>query len=247
MPFVDQVFGHEINPHSLVNEEKVAKHSQSMLTRIRSPAKLPCHMYKLWLVSCSLLDGVLLWSTGSRPVISVSVKLQFFNTDFCTRQPNSGAKNNTNIINSCQYYHTDFSLAIKCHNDVFKIYIFIWTVAFLTWVLILLFCWEMDIVQFVHVHFEYCCTMLLIAKQKNVKQYFLLKQLYETLLYFQYALIHQSDARTTGGIKHIWYDLCFIPYFFSAYCEMSFCHAPYTDSAKITFWTLCAWNNALKF
>ena len=31
--------------------QKEAKHKIIMLTRIRLPAKIPCHMYNLWLVS----------------------------------------------------------------------------------------------------------------------------------------------------------------------------------------------------
>ena len=47
---------------------------------------------------------------------------------------------------------------------------------------------------------------------------------------FQYALIHQSEARTTRGIKTYMLRALFyilLPLFFlhSAYCEMSFCHA----------------------
>ena len=64
-----------------------------------------------------------------------------------------------------------------------------------------------------------------------------------TVIIFQYALIHQSEARTTRGIKtYIVYILralfyILLPLFLlhSGYCEMSFCHAPYTDSAKTTF------------
>ena len=35
--------------------QKWAMHTQIMLNRIRLPAKLPCHVYNLWLVSCSFL------------------------------------------------------------------------------------------------------------------------------------------------------------------------------------------------
>ena len=34
---------------------KHKKHNKSMLTRIRLPAKLRCHVHNMWLVSCSLL------------------------------------------------------------------------------------------------------------------------------------------------------------------------------------------------
>ena len=37
--------------------QKVAKHKIIMFTRISSPAKISCHMYHLWLVSCSFLPS----------------------------------------------------------------------------------------------------------------------------------------------------------------------------------------------
>ncbi len=36
------------------NQDQVAKHNKSMLTRTRLSAKIPSHMYIRWLVSCSL-------------------------------------------------------------------------------------------------------------------------------------------------------------------------------------------------
>ena len=51
-----------------VSTTKRDKHNKMMLTRTRSPAKLPCHMYHLWLVSCLFLlskDLVLLHWTLS--------------------------------------------------------------------------------------------------------------------------------------------------------------------------------------
>ena len=39
----------------LLKAQKVAKHNKIVLTRIRLPAKLPCHRYISWVVSCSFL------------------------------------------------------------------------------------------------------------------------------------------------------------------------------------------------
>ena len=41
--------------HRAASAQKEAKLHKIMLTTIRLTAKLPCHMYNLWLVSCSVL------------------------------------------------------------------------------------------------------------------------------------------------------------------------------------------------
>ncbi len=41
--------------HRVASAHKFAKHNRMLLTKIRLPAKLPCHVYNLWLVSCSFL------------------------------------------------------------------------------------------------------------------------------------------------------------------------------------------------
>ena len=78
---------------------------------------------------------------------------------------------------------------------------------------------------------------------------------------FQYVLIHQSETWTTRGIKtYIMLRPMFyipLPLFLlhSAYCEMSFCHAPYTRirAVKKLHSKLCAcecrssWKNVLIF
>ncbi len=40
--------------HKAASAQKAAKHNQIMLTRKRLPSKTLCHMYSLWLVSCSI-------------------------------------------------------------------------------------------------------------------------------------------------------------------------------------------------
>ena len=43
---------HRAQFYRAAKAQKDAKHNNIVLTRIRLPAKLPCHMYHLWLVSC---------------------------------------------------------------------------------------------------------------------------------------------------------------------------------------------------